>query len=166
MTAVAAAAAAAAPAAAPAVIDALHYWAPIVWLRVDPYAYPVLETLHIVALALVFGTLWVVDLAILGWLQGLDPQTIARRVLPWTLIGFLLAAASGLVMFATNVGDLITNPAFVLKMGLLFTAGINAAVLHARGAIDPLLRTTRVQAGLSILIWIAVIACGRWIAYV
>ncbi len=152
--------------APPAVLDALHHWAPIVWLRVHPYAYPTLETIHIVGLALVFGTLWVVDLAILGGLRGLDPRQLARRVLPWTLAGFLLAAASGLTMFATNVADLIANPAFVLKMGLLFAAGTNAAVLHARGAIDAARGTTRLQAGLSILIWIAVIACGRWIAYV
>ena len=152
--------------APPAVLDALHHWAPIVWLRVHPYAYPTLETIHIVGLALVFGTLWVVDLAILRGLRGLDPRLLARRVLPWTLGGFLLAAASGLTMFATNVADLIANPAFVLKMGLLFAAGTNAAVLHARGAIDAAQGTTRLQAGLSILIWIAVIACGRWIAYV
>ena len=155
-----------AAAAGPAVLDALHHWSPIVWLRVHPYAYPTLETLHIVGLALVFGSLWVVDLAILGWLRGLDVRQLARRVLPWTLAGFLLAAASGLTMFATNVGDLIANPAFVLKMGLLFAAGTNAGVLHARGPIDAALGTTRLQAGLSILIWIAVIACGRWIAYV
>ena len=153
-------------AAAPAALDALHHWAPVVWLRVDPYAYPTLETLHIIGLALVFGTLWVVDLAILGWLRGVDMEQLARRVLPWTLAGFLLSAASGLSMFATNVGDLIANPAFVLKMGLLFAAATNAAVLHARGAIDTSSGTTRLQAGLSILIWIAVIACGRWIAYV
>jgi hypothetical protein len=153
-------------AANPAALDALHHWAPIVWLRVHPYAYPTLETLHIVALALVFGSLWVVDLAILGWLRGLDVRLVARRVLPWTLAGFLLAAASGLTMFATNVGDLIANPAFVIKMGLLFAAGTNAALLHARGAIDAASGTTRVQAGLSIVIWVAVIACGRWIAYV
>jgi hypothetical protein len=86
--------------------------------------------------------------------------------LPWTLAGFLLAAASGLTMFATIVGDLIANPAFVLKMGLLFAAATNAAILHARGPIDAARGTTRLQAGLSILIWVAVIACGRWIAYV
>lgn len=153
-------------AATPAALDLLHHWAPVVWLRVHPYAYPTLETLHIIGLALVFGTLWVVDLAILGWLRGIDLQQLARRVLPWTLAGFLLAATSGLTMFITNIGDLIANPAFVLKIGLLFAAGTNAAVLHARGPIAPANRTTRWQAVLSILLWIAVIACGRWIAYV
>ncbi|MBP9930827.1 MAG: hypothetical protein KBF63_16230 [Rhodoferax sp.] len=150
----------------PAALDALHLWAPVVWLRVNPYAYPTLETLHIIGLALVFGTLWVVDLAILGWLRGIDLQQLLRRVLPWTLLGFALATASGLTMFTSNVGDFIANPAFVLKMGLLFVAGTNAAVLHARGPIAPANRRTRLQAALSILIWIAVIACGRWIAYV
>ncbi len=153
-------------AAAPAALDALHHWAPVVWLRASPYAYPTLETLHIVGIALVFGTLWVVELAILGWLRGIDARQVARRVLPWTLTGFLLAATTGLTMFTTNVGDLIANPAFVLKMVLLFVAGTNAAVLHARGAIDVTSRTTRLQVGLSILVWLAVIACGRWIAYV
>ena len=51
-------------------------------------------------------------------------------------------------------------------MGLIFAAGTNAAVLHARGAIDATTVITKVQALLSILIWLAVIACGRWIAYV
>ena len=138
----------------------------MVWLRASAYAYPTLETLHIVGIALVFGTLWIVDLSILGGLRGIDTHQVARRVLPWTLTGFLLAAATGLTMFATNVGDLIANPAFVLKMALLFVAGTNAAALHARGAIDVTNPTTRLQAGLSILIWLAVIACGRWIAYV
>ena len=156
------------PSAAPltGALVALEQWAPVVWLKTSDYAYPALETLHIVGIALVFGTLWIVDLAILGRLRGLDVQLLARRVLPWTLAGFLLAALSGLTMFVTAVGDLIANPAFVLKMTLLFVAATNAGILHARGPIDSSNRLTRIQAVLSVLIWLAVIACGRWIAYV
>ena len=72
-----------AAAAVPAALDALHQWAPIVWLRVSPYAYPTLETVHIVGIALVFGTLWVVDLAILGWLRGLDVRHADQIDPPW-----------------------------------------------------------------------------------
>ena len=156
------------PSAAPltGALVALEQWAPVVWLKTSDYAYPALETLHIVGIALVFGTLWIVDLAILGRLRGLDVQLLAKRVLPWTLAGFLLAALSGLTMFVTAVGDLIANPAFVLKMTLLFVAATNAGILHARGPIDGGDRLTRIQAVLSVLIWLAVIACGRWIAYV
>jgi hypothetical protein len=147
-------------------LEALNHWAPIVWLKTNPYAYPSLETIHLVAIALVFGTLWVVDLRILGWMRVIDVRALARNVLPWTVLGFALAAASGLTMFVTRIGDLVTNPMFIVKMCLLFAAGTNAAVLHARGAIDTASLATRGQALLSIVIWVAVIFCGRWIAYV
>jgi hypothetical protein len=151
--------------AAPPLLDALHRWAPVVWLRSDPYAYPSLEIIHLLGIGLVFGTLWVVDLAIFGKLRFVDPNLLAGKVLPWTLAGFLLAAASGMVMFLSAVGDLISNTAFVAKMGLLCVAGTNAAVLHARGPIDPDNAATRWQAAISVLLWVGVIACGRWIGY-
>lgn len=137
----------------------------MVWLRSDPYAYPSLEIIHLLGVGLVFGTLWVIDLAIFGKLRFVDPNLLARKVLPWTLAGFLLAALSGMAMFLSAVGDLIANTAFVAKMGLLCAAGTNAAVLHARGPIDPDSAATRWQAVISVLLWVGVIACGRWIGY-
>lgn len=149
----------------PATLDAIARWAPVAWLKLNPYAYPWLQIVHILGIALVFGTLWIVDLCILGRLRVFEPGLLARHLLPWTLVGFGLATATGLAMFAANIGDLLSNPAFVLKMGLLLVAGANAAVLHARGAIDGTSRLTRYQAGLSLLGWVGVIACGRWIGY-
>lgn len=147
-------------------LEALNHWAPIVWLKTNPYAYPSLEILHIVGIALVFGTLWIIEMRILGLMRSFDVNQLAKHVIPWTIAGFLLVAITGLTMFVSRAGDLINNPAFVVKMGLIFAAGTNAAVLHARGAIDATTVITKVQALLSILIWVAVIACGRWIAYV
>jgi hypothetical protein len=144
----------------------LEQWAPIVALKANAYAYPVLEVIHIVALAIVFGTLWIVDLRLMGAMRKLDAGELAKSVLPWTLAGFLFAAASGLTMFMMRVGDLINNPMFIAKICLLFAAGANAAVLHARGPLDAGNRVTRAQAFVSILIWVAVIFCGRWIAYI
>ena len=146
-------------------LEAFSRWGPIVWLKTSSWAYPSLEIVHIVGIALVFGTLWVVDLAIWGKLRFLEVNLLARHILPWTLAGFFLAALSGVTMFATSVGDLMANAAFLLKMGLLSLAGINAAVLHARGAINTASRLTRWQAGLSLVVWLAVIASGRGIAY-
>ncbi len=147
-------------------LDALNHWAPIVWLKTNPYAYPTLEIVHIVGIALVFGTLWVIDLRILGRMRVFDVNQLAKHILPWTLLGFALAAASGLTMFVSRVSDLIANPAFILKICFLFAAGANAAVLHARGPIVTTNLVTKSQALLSIFIWLAVITCGRWIAYV
>ena len=150
----------------PTTLDALNLWAPIVWLKTNAYAYPTLETMHIIAIAMVFGTLWIVDLRLLGVIRAIDARLLAKTLLPWTLAGFALALLTGLTMFISRVGDLIGNPAFILKMGLLCAAGANAGVLHARGALDAASAITRFQAALSIVIWIAVIFCGRWIAYV
>ena len=147
-------------------MDALNHWAPVAWLKTNAFAYPSLEIVHILGIALVFGTIWIVDLRILGLVRAIEVNLLAKLLIPWTLTGFALAAITGLCMFATRVGDLISNPAFVIKMCLLFAAGANAAVLHRRGAIDAGNTNTRLQAVLSILIWVATIACGRFIAYV
>jgi hypothetical protein len=153
-----------------ALMQALHDWPFAVWLRTSPIAYPALEVVHIVGFALLFGSLCVVDIRLLGvrfaGMAAHEPNQLAKAVLPWTLLGFAVALCAGSMMFIAHASDFISNPAFVLKMGLLFTAGCNAALLHSRGALDPKNAGTRAQALLSILIWLAVITCGRWIAYV
>lgn len=148
------------------VLTALDRWAPIAALKANALAYPLLEVLHLVAIGLVFGTIFLVDLRLLGGMRRFDANALARAVLPWTLLGFLIAALSGLTLFAMRAGEMLQNPFFIAKICLLFAAGTNAAILHARGALDAEAPLTRWQAGLSLLIWMAAIFCGRWIAYV
>ena len=135
-------------------------------IRTSPWAYPSLEVVHLVGLGLVFGTLWLVELRLLGLGRRLDVGALAATALPWNLVGFALSVVSGLLLFASRAGELIANRAFLLKMGLIALAGFNAALLHTRGALDPQRPGTRLQAGASLLLWIGVIACGRLIAYV
>jgi hypothetical protein len=153
-----------------ALMQALHDWPFAAWLRTSALAYPVLEVVHITGFALLFGTLFIVDLCLLGvrfaGLALLSASTLAKAVLPWTVLGFAIALAAGSLMFIAHARDFISNPAFIVKMCLLFTAGMNAAVLHSRGLLNANSRGTRLQAGLSILLWLAVITCGRFIAYV
>jgi hypothetical protein len=146
--------------------DALAQWGPIAALKANAYAYPTLEVVHILALATVFGTLLIVDLRILGFMKTLPLATTAKNLLPWTWLGFALAAISGLTMFATRAGDLVSNTAFVVKMVLLMVAGTNAGILHARGQLDENSVLTRAQAALSLAMWVAIVTCGRWIAYI
>jgi apolipoprotein N-acyltransferase len=80
--------------------------------------------------------------------------------------GFSLAALSGLLMFVSQANELISNRAFVSKMGLLTLAACNAAWFHGRGSLVKLDGVARFQVVLSTLIWLAVITCGRWIAYI
>lgn len=154
----------------PSLTQALDDWPLAVWLRSAPLVYPSLEAVHIIAIAITFGSLWIVDLRLLGvrlfGLSSIDANTLAKATLPWTLLGFMLAATVGSLMFLARANDFISNGAFLIKMLLLFTAGTNAAILHSRGRLDSASIATRVQALFSIVIWIAIIICGRWIAYV
>ena len=68
-------------------------------------------------------------------------------------------------MFAASPGELLANRLFLIKMGLLLTAGLNAAAFHARGGLEKSDTLARMQTVLSLGLWIAVIIAGRFIAY-
>ena len=135
-------------------------------LTASVWAYPALEVVHIFGIALLVGNLVLLEIRVFGRGATLDVRALATLSLAIAAIGFSLAAASGLLMFATQAAALLTNRVFTLKMILLMLAGCNAAWFHGRGSLDKLDALARWQMVLSTLIWLAVITCGRWIAYV
>ena len=131
-----------------------------------PWAYPALEMVHISGIALLLGNLALLELRVFGLGAGLAVKELARLSLGLALTGFAMAAASGLLMFASRAVELLGNRIFTLKMLLLLAAACNAAWFHGRGSLDKLDAFARMQMVVSTLIWLAVLACGRWIAYV
>ena len=138
---------------------------PFAWIASHAFAYPLLEVLHIIGIAALLGSLLLFELRVLGFGTAVPAVPLARLALPLTAGGFVLAALTGSLMFASQPGDLIANRAFVIKMGLVMLAGLNAASFHARGGASRLDGTARVQTLLSVGLWLGVIFCGRWIAY-
>ena len=134
-------------------------------LRSIPWAYPALEAVHIVGIALLLGNLVALEMRVFGRAAVLPVQGLARLSLTLVGGGFVLAAASGLLMFATQPADLLANRTFLLKMGLLLAAGLNALWFHGRASLVKLDLMARVQMLTSTAIWLAVVFCGRWIAY-
>ncbi|RZL62943.1 MAG: hypothetical protein EOP81_14620 [Variovorax sp.] len=134
-------------------------------LQSHPWAYPALEAVHIVGIALLLGNLVLLELRVFGRGAALPVQALARLALSIALAGFTLAAVSGSLMFATRPEELIANRLFVIKMGLLVAAACNAGWFHGRGSLEKLDWLARVQMLVSTAIWLAVIGCGRWIAY-
>ena len=140
-------------------------------MRESLYAYPAAEAVHIAGLALLFGTIALVDLRLLGAGSRVPLQALVRFAVPWSLAGFLLAAASGLAMFTAHAAEFITQPVFMLKMGLILAAGVNAAMLHVGALRDVTSDSGGVSArmrfagALSIALWLGVITCGRMLAY-
>ena len=140
---------------------------PAAWvdLAAHPWAYPALEIVHIVGIGLLLGNLVLVELRVWGFGASLPLPALARLALRVSLLGFCLAAASGLVMFSSQPDELLANRSFLVKMSLLTLAGINAGVFHVRGGLVKLDGTARAQTALSLGLWLGVIICGRWIAY-
>lgn len=134
-------------------------------LKSHAWAYPALEIVHITGIALLLGNLVLLELRVFGKGAALPVRELARLSLSLALVGFSLAALSGLLMFASQPAELLSNRAFTLKMLLLFAAACNAGWFHGRGSLDRLDGLARAQMIVSTLIWLAVIACGRWIAY-
>ncbi|MBD2100317.1 hypothetical protein [Leptolyngbya sp. FACHB-261] len=138
------------------------------------WLYPLVETVHILALAILFGTVTMFDLRLLGFSHHLLVTDLVQFLLPWAYLSFGIAVLSGLLLFAVDATEIAVNPAFRWKLLLMTGAGINAASFHAgpfrsvkrwnRGIRVPTI--VQIIAGLSLILWTGVIICGRMIAYV
>jgi hypothetical protein len=140
-------------------------FAGIPWLASNAVAYPALEVVHIVGIALLVGNLVLFELRVWGHAPSLPLRALARPALGLALAGFGLIALSGLAMFAAQPAELLANRTFTVKLGLVMLAGLNAALFHARGGLDKVDAVARAQTVVSLGLWLAVIICGRWIAY-
>lgn len=147
-------------------LPALAATAPAVWVRQGVWTYPLIEAAHIAAFAVVVGATVVVDLRLLGVARALDARRLVRLAHAAALPAAVLALLTGLAMFVARGPELWPNRALRAKLALIAVLVLNAAILHARGAIlrpDP---AARLQALFSLAGWFAVIVCGRLIAYV
>lgn len=138
----------------------------LVALGAHPWAYPMLEVVHLIGVALILGNLVLLELRVFGWASALPVEPLARLSLGLVGAGFGLAVVTGLLMFGTQPGELLANRVFTAKMALIMLTGCNAGWFHARRSLQLQDTTARVSLLLSTLIWILVITCGRWIAYV
>ena len=140
-------------------------WAGLPWLASHPIAYPALEVLHITGIALLLGSLVLLDLRVWGLAPELPLRPLARLALKVTLAGFGLLVCSGLLMFSAQAAELVANRAFLLKLGLVQLAGLNAVWFHGRDSLARCDGLARLQTVLSTGLWLGAIICGRWIAY-
>jgi hypothetical protein len=146
-------------------------------MRQSPWLYPAVEIVHIVGIGLLFGSIAILDLRLLGLSKSISVKRLASHVLPWSAAAFLLIVPSGFLMFTAHASDFISSPVFVVKMCLIMAAGLNAALFHT--VVFPSVEvwdseemrrlgpppSARVSAAVSLLVWISVIACGRLLAY-
>jgi hypothetical protein len=145
-----------------------------VQIRDGLYTFPVLESIHVVGLALVFGTILILDLRLLG--VASTNRAVSRLLgdlLKWTWAAFAITAATGVLMFSTNAVVYFHNTFFRAKMILLVLSAVNMLVFEltarktlSRWDTSPSTPTAaKVVATLSLLIWVGVIVTGRVIGF-
>ena len=138
------------------------------------WVWPLVESTHVLALALFFGTVMFNDLRLMGvGIRSVPVSEVTSRLLPWTRVGFVLMVVTGIVIFYSNPLRYYHNMFFRLKMLLFVIAGLNAFVFH-RGIHrrvsewerrPKLPREARVAGLISIISWSVIIIAGRLIAY-
>ncbi|MBO4123098.1 hypothetical protein J5T34_20420 [Cupriavidus gilardii] len=144
---------------------AVETWQPVVALRASTWVYPLVSWLHLLGIGLLFGTIAVVDLRLAGGLARLDDAAVQQTLVPLSLGGFLLAAVSGLMLFAPAAREYLSNPWFAAKLALICTAALNALALHlaSRRRRDP--QHGRLAGVLSLGLWATVMLAGRMLAF-
>jgi hypothetical protein len=144
------------------------------WIVERFWAIPIIQTIHILTLAVTFGAVLLMNLRVLG-LVGTD-RTIARtgqRYLPMVWYGFVILIITGLGMITAEPVRELINPIFWIKMGLFLVAVVAAAWFQksiTRQSAGWAASETA-SAGLKlgalgiIALWLVIMLCGRWIAY-
>jgi hypothetical protein len=151
-------------------------WVRSTWLSklvlAHPLSWQVMETLHYFGLCLLFGTVAVFDLRVLGVARVIPPAAL-HRFIPLGIAGFLLNAATGAAFFSAYPEQYAYNDAFHVKVVALALAGMNAGLFYLRafavvrtlgpGADAP--TQAKVMAGVSLAAWIVVLSAGRLLTF-
>jgi hypothetical protein len=154
--------------------QAVHSSALAEWMRSSLKAMPVVESIHVFCVALIFGTILIIDLRMLGYPDTKRSWTRTYSELVKVAWGaFAVSVVTGVMMFAPNAITYVGNTAFRLKLLTLLVIGINMAIFHLvmarnvstwdKDARAPL--NVRLAGALSIVLWIAVIFLARWIGF-
>ena len=149
-------------------LGAIETARPIVALKDSYLAYPLVNTLHIVGIALLFGAIVPLDLRLIGWRSRAEPiDRLSRVLLPVAITGLLMAAVAGLLLFATDARAYAAAPLFQVKVILIALAIVNALALRRIDWRSPQRGSRVAVAGAaSILLWLGAIVCGRLLGYI
>jgi len=151
----------------------------IAWLYATPlstairdvlWVIPTVQSIHIIAITVLFGSALVSDLRLAGVLATDEPlRGVVRRYYPWMRNALMVLLFTGLIMIIAEPDRVLVNTTFWLKMVLVVTAFsltwlLRRPLLRPAGS-DVVSGSVKAFAWLSIGLWCVVIICGRWIAY-
>ena len=143
-------------------------------LHESEIAYSLIESLHVWSMCLFFGMTIIFDLRLLGLIMRSVPVSeVIRRLQPWTILGFVVMAITGTLLFYAIPLRSSQNIFFRTKMLLMLLAGLNIFIFHSRvfpgvakwdaAPVPP--RPARLAGAFSLALWVCIVVSGRMIAY-
>jgi hypothetical protein len=139
-------------------------------IRTSPWAFAVIESVHLLALAAIGGAVLVVDLRLLGWgLRDQRVRDLARDAFPWLVGSLIVMLITGTGLFLSEATKCYYSTPFTVKMislalAIVFTFTVRYRVTRAEeGRINPVVY--RLVALVSLALWFGVGAGGRWIGF-
>jgi hypothetical protein len=144
------------------------------YIAADPLAFPMIESVHVIALVTVFGSILIMDLRMLGFASNAGAiSRISRETVRLTWVAFILAAVTGTLLFISKASNYMENPYFLTKMVLIAIAGLNMGWFHLitqRGqdqwdSAANIPNSVKVAGALSLTLWLLVIFFGRAIGF-
>jgi hypothetical protein len=136
--------------------------------------FPIIETIHVLALSISVGLLLVSDLRLMGYImKRRSASEVYEEIKAWMFIGFAVMTITGIFLFWCQVVKAYNSIFFRMKIILLILAAINAIVFERgiyrkvdkwdNALIPPM--EARLASWLSLIFWVAIITCGRTMAY-
>jgi len=146
-----------------------------IWLRDSTWTEPIIETIHVLSLTLFFGFAVLLDSRLLGLtMKRRRISEVLGQLNPWLITGFVIMTVSGILLFMGDPVSFYQTAFFKVKIILIVVAGLNVLIFNSTigGKMEtwdlalPTPPRAKAAAVLSLLLWVAVIAAGRAIAYV
>jgi hypothetical protein len=144
-------------------------------VRESTWLFPTIESVHVLALVLVVGSIMMVDLRLLNLAsRQRSVKELTDDILPWTWTAFAAAAITGTLLFSSSAVRYVGIWQFEAKMCMLVLAAINMGIFHIgafrsvaqwdRHPLHPPL-AAKLAGGISLCIWVTIVALGRWIGF-
>ena len=148
-------------------LQAIEQIGPVRLLKTSFFVYPVINAIHIAAIGILFGSVLLMDLSVLGAIRSVPHRILVALLRRVALAAFVVAVLTGLVLFSVQATDYVRNPVFLTKLGLILLAVLNFFVFLALDRRPQENATAlRMSAIASILLWSGVLLCGRLIGFV
>jgi hypothetical protein len=139
-----------------------------------PWTYPVVNEIHVLGIATLFGSVLILDLRMLGAWRRAPLSALTTVAAPVAMVGFALAAASGVCLLSANALDYEGNPFLLVKFSAIGLGLVNVVAMRltpawrahrTRELSRPEARLLAVMGGVSLLSWLTAIGAGRMLGY-